>query len=481
MDGRLTVLLASLAVACQGEPSARREHAQELREQRAEAIETRLAPSLVIQGEPVQTATLAERMKHHNVPGVSIAVINDGVVEWARGYGMADVEEGRPVTARTLFQAASISKPVAAAAALRFVEDGRLDLDRDVNGYLTSWQVPENDHTEAEPVTLRKLLTHTGGLTVSGFPGYARDEDVPGTISVLTGEGNTDPVRVDIDPGSQWRYSGGGYTVMQLLLTDVAGEPFPQILRETVLEPFGMTESTFEQPLPESRWEEAATGYRGDGSEVEGKWHVYPEMAPAGLWTTPSDIARFAIQIQKARAGGPDAVLSKAMADQMLTPTMNSWGLGLVIMGNGDRFGHGGSNEGFRCQFTAFIDQGRGAVVMTNSDSGGVLASEIMYNIGRAYGWPGVEPTEKVVVDVDPEILASYAGHYEVPGFGPVTIEAAEDRLWADLPGEGRVALLPEAETVFFRRENGQQVTFLRENGRVTGFEVDGLRAEKVE
>jgi CubicO group peptidase (beta-lactamase class C family) len=295
---------------------------------RIRAIENRILPPVVIRGEPVQTATLAERMEHHGVPSVSIAVINDGKIEWARAYGIADVEEGREVTVNTLFQAASISKPVAATAALKFVQDGRLDLDENVNRKLVSWKVPENEHTAVKPVTLRGLVTHSAGMTVHGFPGYARSNDIPTTQGVLDGEGNTDPIRVDIEPGSRWRYSGGGYTVMQQLLADVAGKPFPQIMRETVLEPFGMSASTYEQPLPESRWADAATGYRSNGNPVEEKWHVYPEMAAAGLWTTPSDLARYAIQLQQAYAGRSSSVLSTQTARQMLTPDTNSWGLG---------------------------------------------------------------------------------------------------------------------------------------------------------
>jgi CubicO group peptidase (beta-lactamase class C family) len=451
------------------------------------AIENEMKPRLVIRGQPVETATLAERMEALGVPGVSIAVITDGAIEWARGYGLADVESGRPVTTTTLFQAASISKPVAATAALKFVQDGLIELDEDVNGKLVSWKVPENEFTEAQPVTLRGLLTHTAGMTVHGFPGYARDEQVPSTIGVLDGEGNTDPIRVDMEPRTEWRYSGGGYTVMQQLLTDVAGRPFPEIMRETVLEPFGMSESTYEQPLPEARWEQAATGYRSkvdprsNGEEVEGKWHVYPEMAAAGLWTTPSDLARFAIAIQEAYAGESETVLSREMARQMLTPDMDSQGLGPAVQGGGARFGHGGSNEGFRCGFTAFIEGGNGAVIMTNSDNGSALMQEILSNIGLEYGWPGFEQDERVVVDLGPAVYEELAGRYDFPGAGVVTLEYVDGRLWAEAQFLPRVELLPESETVFFTRDDGERVTFVKEDGRVVAFVVQGTRAEKIE
>ncbi|UCF20251.1 MAG: serine hydrolase [Gemmatimonadota bacterium] len=470
---RLTAVFAFALLACAGQEPDYEPHIL--------AVENALQPTVVISGEPVETATLAERMERHKVPAVSIAVINGGAIEWARAYGMADVEEQRPATARTLFQAASISKPVAALAALKFVRDGALQLDQNVNDVLTSWKIPENEHTAVKPVTLRGLLTHSAGTTVSGFPGYERDDSIPSTIGVLDGEGNTVPIRVDIDPGSQWRYSGGGYTVVQQLLTDVAGKPFPQIMQETVLGPIGMRESTYEQPLPEPRWADAATAYREDGTAVEGKWHVYPEMAAAGLWTTPSDLARFAIEVQKEYAGTSETVLSADMARQMLTPDGNSWGLGPPISGDGERFSHGGSNEGFRCYFFATIDGDHGAVVMTNSDSGGELMNEILITLAKEYGWSGYEPVEKTVAAVSPGLLGEYAGRYELEELGVITLEADERGLWADVPTMGRVELLPESDTEFFSREDGTKITFRREDGRVVGFTVENAFARKLD
>jgi CubicO group peptidase (beta-lactamase class C family) len=448
---------------------------------RIQAIESRLLPAIVIEGEPTPTATLAERMAEDRVPGVSIAVINDGVIEWARGYGVADLQSNRQVTVNTLFQAASISKPVAATAALRLVQDGRLALDEEVNQKLVSWKVPKNEHTAVKPVTLRGLLTHSAGMTVHGFPGYGRDEPIPTTIEVLDGEGNTDPIRVDIDPGSRWRYSGGGYTVVQQLVSDVEAKPFPLIMRETVLEPFGMTTSTYEQPLPESRWADAATGYRANGEPVEGDWHVYPEMAAAGLWTTPSDLARFAIHLQQAYAGQSNDVLSVETSRQMLTPHANNWGLGPAVTEDASRFGHGGANEGFRCQFMAFIEDGRGAVVMSNSDSGAQLVEEVLRTIWHVYGWTGLEPTVKVVAEIDPSIYAQVTGDYEFPEVGIVSLEWVDGRLWARAPGQEPVELLPESQTDFFVRDNGAGVTFIWDDGRVVALRYRGTRVEKVQ
>ena len=350
-------VVGALAVgACQGSDPA--VHLVEPND-RIERIEAAISPTFTIRGEALEAPSLAERMAELGVPGVSIAVLNESRVEWTRGYGMADTATGRPVTPETLFQAASISKPVAAFAALRLVQDQVLDLDENVNAYLERWTLPDNEFTATEKVTLRRLLNHTAGTTVWGFPGYATRPDVPSTVDVLDGNGNTDPIRVYKTPGESGRYSGGGYTIMQLVVMDATQTSFPQLMWDAVLEPAGMTRSTYEQPLPEARAHEAATGYRADGTPVEESWHTYPEMAAAGLWTTPSDLARYVLAVQATVAEDPNALLSPTLASEMLTAGLNGHGLGPVVEGDGTRFGHGGANEGFRASFTAFITEGR--------------------------------------------------------------------------------------------------------------------------
>lgn len=231
-----------------------------------------------------------------HVPGVSIAVIHDGKIEWANGYGVVSLG-GAPVTPETLFQAASISKPLTAMAVMHLVQTGKLNLDTDVNLYLKSWKIPSNSFTEKTKITLRELLSHTAGMTVHGFPGYASDATLPTLLQVLNGAkpANSPAIYADIAPGSEWRYSGGGFVIAQQLLLDTTGKPFPAFMKETVLIPAGMSHSTYEQPLPRSRMTEAAMPYRSNGQPTPGGPHVYPEMSAAGLWTTPSDLAHFAL------------------------------------------------------------------------------------------------------------------------------------------------------------------------------------------
>ena len=262
-------------------------------DQRIHRVENGLLPEEIGKGESIPKWTIAERMTHYNAVGVSVAVIDHYAIQWAKGYGFLDKDSHQPVTTETLFQAGSISKPVAATAALHLVEAGKLSLDEDVNRKLKSWHVPENEFTRQQKVTLRRILSHTAGLTVHGFPGYAVDETIPTLVDILDGKkpANTAAIRVDIMPGTKERYSGGGYTIMQLLVTDVTGEQFPQVVKSLVLDKIGMRHSSYRQPLPPDWAKQAASGYYDNGSPVKGKWHVYPEMAAAGLWTTASDLA----------------------------------------------------------------------------------------------------------------------------------------------------------------------------------------------
>ena len=435
---------------------------------RISRIESGLLPAVVIKGQPPSPMNIADRMAHYKVPGVSVAFFDHGQVIWARAYGFADVATKKPVTPDTLFQAASISKPVAALAALRLVQDGKLSLDEDVNAKLKTWKVPENAFTQTDKVTVRRILSHGAGLTVHGFPGYASDETVPTVVQILNGEkpANTPAIRVDVIPGTLWRYSGGGYVVLQALMSDVTGRPFPQIMRELVLGPAGMTRSTYEQPLPKSRLSEAATPYRANGDPVKGGAHTYPEMAPAGLWTTPSDLARMAIEVQKEYAGQSSKILNQSMAKQMLTTQIGTWGLGFGLQTPGRplRFGHGGANEGYRCNLETYTESGQGFAVMTNSDSGGDLAQEIFRSVAKEYGWPDYHPAEHTLIKINPASFQSYVGTYEIADLGKlnVTLKSGSLFLQADPLGPDPMELLPESANAFFLMSNDFTVIFDR-------------------
>jgi CubicO group peptidase (beta-lactamase class C family) len=425
-------------------------------------VERGLLPPVLVKGAP--TWSIEERLRQHKVPGASVAVIRDFKVEWARGYGVRDAGTREPVTERTLFQAGSISKPVAAMTILKKVEQGRLSLDEDVNARLVSWKLPGNEFTAKRKVTLAHLLSHTAGLTVHGFPGYAAGEPLPTVPQVLDGAppANTAPVRVDLEPGTRFRYSGGGTTVAQLLLTDAERRPFPDIARETVLAPLGMTDSGYEQPLPAARARRAATGHLADGRAVEGKFHVYPEMAAAGLWTTPTDLAKFGIEVQLSLQGRSNRVLSKASAERMVTPFVsNDVGLGFFIQKRGQQiyFGHDGADEGFRAQLLLHREKGYGAVVMVNSNNGQIIG-EIFRAVAREYGWDEYLPAELETVAVAPERLSSYAGRYLVNPDRVLSVTFEGGRLFAQTTQGAKAELFPISETTFVRQDANLRATF---------------------
>ena len=346
-------------------------------------------PPVEIKGEPPIGLTIEQWMDTFKVPGLSLAVFDQNEIVWAKTYGVKEARGSDPVRLETLFQAGSISKPVAAMAALHFVEAGKWTLDENVNDRLLSWKVPENEFTKEQKVTLRRLLSHTAGTTVHGFPGYAVTAHVPTLVQVLNGEkpANTAPVRVDIVPGTKERYSGGGTTIVQLMMIDQLKMPFPQIMMETVLRPLGLQHSTYEQPLPPARAAMAATGTYADGTSVRGRWHIYPEMAAAGLWSTASDLARIAIEVSKANAGTSARVLSQAMTRQMLTEQKPGVGLGYGLGPGKGQYRHNGADEGFQAYLTAFADSGSGVVIMANSDNGSMIFDRIAASVAKEYKW----------------------------------------------------------------------------------------------
>jgi len=325
---------------------------------------------------------IAAKMANRHIVGLSLAIIHERTIVEEKAYGFADLSGQRRVMPATLFQAGSVSKSLAAFAALHLVEKGRLKLDVDVNTQLRSWKVPENEYTKEEKVTLRRILSHRAGLTVHGFPGYALDEPQPTLLQILDGvnPANTPPIHVDLVPGSKLRYSGGGYIVMQQMILDVTGKPFPDFMRDSVLLPLGMTNSTYQQPLPRDLAAVAATGYDRDGKAVKGRWHAYPEMAAAGLWTTASDLARFVIAVQQADAGESDSVISQSVARQMLTDQQDHAGLGVFLQGSGKNliFSHNGRDEGFDALMVGYATLGNGAVILMNGNDDSGTVNDIL-------------------------------------------------------------------------------------------------------
>ncbi|MBI3449944.1 MAG: serine hydrolase [Acidobacteria bacterium] len=431
-------------------------------------------------------------MAFYKVPGVSVAVISNWSIDWAHGYGVKEIGTNEAVTTDTLFQAASISKPVTALAALRLVQDGRLSLDDDVNKTLVSWKLPDSEFARDEKVTLRRLLSHSSGITNSSVGTYTPDQTVPGLLEILggTAQSKTPALQVSFVPGSRWQYSGGGYSVLQQLLMDTSGEAFSELMQKIVLIPIGMNHSFFQQPLSRDLSGFAASGHDRDGEMLAGRWRVFPEMAAAGLWTTPSDLALFEIEIETSALGRSHKVLSTDMTRQMLTRQAGHWGLGLDlgIEGEASSFNHSGWNDGYRSFLIAFSQTGQGAVVMTNGDSdGGRFVLEIIRSIADEYEWPLYGTREHVLTVMDEKTSKEYVGEYQ---FAPsvnfmVTLDGGRLFILAPPLGSQPVELYHEAGAEFFVTVDNVTFTFVRdEHGLVTEMIVrppdQTVRAKKV-
>lgn len=415
-------------------------------------------PRWQVSGE--RTWTLAERMAHFKVPGVSVAVLENFQVTWAQGYGVAD-EARHPVTPRTRFLAASISKPISAMGALKLVEQGRLGLDAPINTALKTWQLPESPAAEGVPVTLRRLLSHSAGTTVHGFGGYAQGQPLPSLVQILNGTApaNSAPVRVNLKPETRFRYSGGGTTIAQLAMMDATGEAYPALMERLVLKPLGMTDSSFVQP--EADVPSLPTGYRPDGQPLPGRFHRYPEMAAAGLWTTPSDLLKAAQEVIAARQGR-GKVLSAESARTMLTPRFttspgnrNFIGVGFFLSYRGRHgyFTHGGADEGFRCLLFVNPETGQGAAVMTNSDNGSELATELLHALAIEYHWEGWEPTPIRPIPLPTARLDALAGRYRIDG--DTVLELTRTPSGLRVAGTEAGDLYALSQDTFVRRDAG--------------------------
>jgi CubicO group peptidase (beta-lactamase class C family) len=389
-------------------------------EDKIRQVETHLCGWVQLSGNDAWT--LADRMKFYGVKGVSIAVIHNYQVEWARGYGWADEGERRPVTTNTVFQAGSISKSLNSVGVMLLVQRHQLELNTDINDYLRSWKFPYDSVSKGKKITLGNLLSHTGGLSVHGFPGYERTDSLPTLDQVLDGKrpANTDPVRSIVEPGRRYIYSGGGTTVSQLIVMNTTGMPYDQFMWQNVLQPMGMDHSSYAQPPPASK--DRATGYLRGGKEVPGKYHIYPEQAAAGLWTTPSDLGKYIIESQQAFQGKSAKVLNQASTRTRLSPYIDSIvnngtreGLGVFLFQKGKYlyFNHGGSDVGFLSGYYGCFENGDGVAVMINDDIAGGLIQELLNSVATVYQWEGFyQPEHRSIIQPGPDSLTRYTGVY---------------------------------------------------------------------
>jgi CubicO group peptidase (beta-lactamase class C family) len=427
-----------------------------------------------------------DRMKKYGVNGVSIAVIHNYKIEWARGYGMADVGEKRPVTEKTLFQAASISKSLNSLGVLKLVESGKINCDSDINKYLKSWKLPYDDKSKGKIITVKELPSHTAGLSVHGFPGYERGKKIPTLTEVLNGEkpANTAAIRSIEEPGKHVIYSGGGTTILQLMVIDQTGIPYNIYMQKEVLDPLGMTSSCYCQPPDGIKADLLATGYKADGKEVIGKYHIYPEMAAAGLWTNPTDLCKYVIETQLAWKGLSHKVLSPEMTRFRLTPLAEDAALGVFVnsrvTGSYKYFNHNGGNEGFLSTYYGCRDSGDGVAVMINSEDWSII-DEIVNSVAIIYGWKDFYlPEIKWPITIDDKLMQQYTGMYDMQGW-KYEIVSQGNGLGIKSGKSVPRTLYFTSDSDFFVKESRGMASFrFSPEGKVTGFFLNGVEARKV-
>jgi len=448
-----------------------------LTKKRVRQVEKGLLRAVYIKGSKIDKMSITGRMEFYKVPGVSIAVIDRCQVEWAKAYGYRDIRNYRPLTTKSLFQAGGLSRPLTAAAALGLAAKGGIDMDGDVASSLRSWKLPSAHVPGSQAVnriSLRDLLTHSAGLSGQVFPGYPAKDPLPDIRQVLDGERPAVnlPVLEGIQPGKA-RESESGYVILQLLLTDLEGKTFPRIMKETVLDPLGLRNSTFEVVLAAELKDRAASGHLREGQEVEGDWFNYPESAAKGLWTTPGDYADFLVEILGEAMGKSSKLLSAEAARTMLTPQAGNQSFGFTVEGTGDEanFKVQGKTCGYSSFAIVFPGRGQGIVVMTNSDNGGLLTEEILRAVSAAYGWGLFKPEEKSLFRLDSSVYQDYVGIYEVASDYHLDVSFEDYYLVIQPTGQARTKFYVESQTVFFSIDPHIRIQFRRDDKGV----VNGL------
>jgi CubicO group peptidase (beta-lactamase class C family)/imidazolonepropionase-like amidohydrolase len=447
-------------------------------------IERRLLPATPLSTDTDSGWTVLDRLQAHHVPALSVAVIHDGKIAWSRTYGVRSVESSDPISDATMFQAGSLSKPIATLGVLRLLAERGVALDEDVNRYLKRWKVPDNRFTQAAPVTLRHLLSHRAGATVRGFDGYRRGATLPTLVDVLNGAApaNSPAVTIDTIPGVSTRYSGGGFEIAQLAVEDVTGQRFDRWMQANLFDRLRLTRTTFSHIRETANAGDIAVGHTNAGQPVDGGWRVLPEMAAASLWSTPRELARVVLAMQRAANGDTLAGMPRSLTAPMFTLHGENQGLGVGLKGAVPyRFSHSGSNDGYRAMMIGYLDRAEGIVVMTNGDNGDALLMEYVRAVAREYGWADLTPRTRRVIAVPASVRSALVGQYQLAPNWRIEVREEQGRLVAGPVGRRPLPLFAESDSTFFftaveglelavKAREGDQVTAIewRQGARVT-------------
>ena len=449
-------------------------------------VENNLIPYVPVQG--FKGWNILDRMKDYKVPGLSIAVIKDYKIDWAKSYGLADTTKKIPVTTETMFSAGSISKFLMAVTALKMVENGQIELEKPINNYLTSWKIAENDYTKKTPITLRMLLSHSAGTSQTSYFGFKPTQPLPTIVEILSGAkiSETRPVVVNSEPNKEFRYSGGGSIIAQLALMDVSKKSFSNLTQEILFDKLGMKNSTFEQPVPSKYAKQSSWAYSA-ASWFKGMPYVYPQQAAAGLYTTPTDLAKFFIEIQKSYLG-KGKLLSQATTIKMLTAQQNvsdggykeQIGIGPFLIQRTDNkdpkgvyFEFTGVNAGFLAYGMASVEGGNGVIIMLNSgDDQNGIGKEIRRAVAKVYNWTNFLPTEIKPINMSDKELDIFVGRYRMSTNEVLDLRKEKNYLVETINEGGDIYCFPVSkDTIIFTDFNIKGFFKRNENGDVIGLQ----------
>jgi len=438
--------------------------------ERKAQLETGIRGQVKFLGEEEKLNSITNRMSVYNIPALSLAVIQQGEIAWAAVYQNESFYEGQNLDCNSIFQAASLSKPVTFMAALRMNAAGEIDLDENIQEYLKDFVLPQGKQTTENPVNLRNIFSHTSGITPGGYQGYAKDLPMPSDMDIVSGAPgvNSPAIEVVSPPDETLGYSGGGYTLAELALQDIYNDEFSNLMNKWILEPVGMEHSEFTQPLPNSKWDLVAKGHTQSGEVLDGGWRNHPEQAAAGLWSNAVDMAKFLIEIYKAYQG-ESAIFSQADIESILSHQRDGHVYGFLLSRSSDDISltHYGGNAGYRTGMTISLTSGNGLAYLSNSDNGGALGNELLLSASQVYNWQSFPQTEVQRERVSPGVLEGLAGEYRWNEQIDLAVNYDEGAHQISLifPNGDAYALTPIVgdDLNFIHPNTGVQVAFLRE------------------
>jgi len=443
-------------------------------QKRMKRVEKGLIRAVYLKGLNPEKLSIYDRMQFYRVPGVSLAVMDNFALEWAKGYGMRSIATVEAVDTKTIFQGGALSQVLAALVTLKLVDEKLISLDEDVNHYLKSWKIPSYSVNRGRPVTVRDLLTHSAGFYEIEFQGYQPNQPLPSLVDIILGRSPALNPRIYpvYQPGSQRVYSEAGMVILQLLLEDVSGQEFSQLAEEKILQPFQLKMTTLRSPLPASLADNVARGYDRQGQPLAEGWKIFPEKAAAGMWTNPSDLILLSLKLIQIARGEEPGLISPQLIREMFVPWHGLQAMAFLVEGEGDdlHFYLEGHNPGYSALMVVYPSRGQGVAVMANSDNSLYLNEEIVRAVASNYDWPHFQPQEKTPYRLPGEIYQEYVGRYEVNPNYYLDVQHQDYYLIVHPSGQIPTRFYAETKSTFFAIDPFSQIQFLRdEAGKVTG------------